>query len=151
MYIQRKQDLSIFYWLQDDVFKDVNFITFVDDFPATDLVIPTVSVEAKELNLVPFELGNRHGLTDRVWFIDIFGANKSQRDEFGFRILERIEENIPVYDYDEAFPPAVTPTKIGVLIPRKIKMQWVRVIPELVSELYWRSVISFEAEYQSVT
>ena len=150
MHLYRKHDLSIYYFLKNDVFSDVSFIHFEDGFPVTELVIPTISIESKELRLTPFELGNRHGLDSRVWFIDIFATNKSQRDDFGYRILSRIEENIPVYDYDEGFPPDVSPTKIGVLIPSRLKMEWVRVIPELVTSLYWRSTISFEASYSRI-
>lgn len=150
MYIERKQDLSIFYWLKDDIFADAPFITIEDGFPIKGLSVPTVSVEGSDINIGPFELGNPHGIKYRIWDIDIFGENKSQRDEFGYRILNEVESKIPVYNYDEGFPPAVTPTKTGVLIPERIKMEIIRVDPYLVSDLYWRATISFVAIYEQI-
>ena len=146
MYLERKQDLSIYYWLVD-LFSDVSFVTIEDGYPETELTIPTIAVEWSMIDLSPLELGNRSGLQRRVWFIEIFAENKSQRDDFGYRIMNAIEDNIPVYDYDEGFPPSVSPTQLGCLIPQRIKMEIIRVIPELVDKLYWRAVISFTAEY----
>lgn len=150
MYLQRKQDLSAYYYLVD-LFSDVaSFVTIVDGFPTTDLVVPSISVEAGTLISVPYELGNRKGTKPRSWFFDVFGKNKSQRDEYAYRILNDIEDNgISVYDYDEGFPPDVNPTQIGVLIPRNIQLKIVRVIPEAVTKLYWRSTVSFMADYEN--
>lgn len=150
MYLERKQDLSIYYWLKDDIFADAPFINIQDGFPATNLKIPTVSVEGNDIDIGPFELGNPYGIKFRVWDIDIFGANKSQRDEYGYRVLNEVENKIPVYDYDEGFPPAVTPTKIGILIPEQIKMEIIRVDPNLVSNMYWRATVSFVAIYEQI-
>lgn len=147
MFSERKQDLSIYYWLKDDVFADTPFINIKDDFPTEALVLPTISVVSKSLRIFPYEIGNYKGLEPRVWYIDIFAQSKSQRDDFGYRILNRIEEDIPVYDYDEGFPPDVAPTQIGCLIPTEIRMEVIRVIPELVTTLYYRATISFEATY----
>jgi hypothetical protein len=148
MELQRKEDLSVYYWLED-LFKDIE-INLEDGFPVNELVIPTISVEAKLLERIPFEMGSRTGIEPRLWFIDVFAENKSRRDEFGYRILNNIEDNIPVYDYDEGFPPSVSPSQLGVLIPRNIKMEIIRVIPELVTKLYWRATISFVAVYSNI-
>jgi len=43
-----------------------------------------------------------------------FAQTKAQRDEIGYRILDSLEQCIPVYDYDEGFPPDTTPTNLGV-------------------------------------
>lgn len=149
MELQSKQDRSVYYYLVD-LFIDTPFITIVDGFPTTDLVVPSISVEADTLYSVPHELGNRFGVKPRIWFIDIFGKNKSQRDEFSYKIFNDLENKIPVYDYDEGFPPDVNPTKIGVLDPRNLQMKIVRVMPELVTKLYWRATISFLADYYTI-
>ena len=148
MYLERKQDLSIYYWLKDVVFADAPFITIVDGFPVEGLSVPTVAVEGSDINIGPFELGNPHGIKYRIWDIDVFGENKSQRDEFAYRILNEVESKIPVYNYDKGFPPAVTPTKTGVLIPERIKMEVIRIDPNLVSDMYWRATVSFVAIYE---
>jgi len=150
MYLERKQDLSIYYWLKDDIFSDAPFIHITDGFPTRNLQLPSISVEGSDINIGPFELGNIYGIKYRIWDIDIFGENKSQRDEYGYRILNEVENKIPVYDYDEGFPPAVTPTKIGILIPDRIKMEIIRVDPNLVSDLYWRATVSFVAIYEQI-
>ncbi len=150
MYLERKQDLSIYYWLKDDIFADAPFINIEDGFPTESLEVPSISVEGSDINIGPFELGNPHGIKYRIWDIDIFGENKSQRDEFGYRILNEIENKIPVYNYDEGFPPDVTPTKTGVLIPERIKLEIIRIDPNLVSDLYWRATVSFVAIYEQI-
>jgi len=148
MYLERKQDLSIYYWLKDDIFSDAPFINIKDGFPTEGLSLPTVAVEGSDISIGPFELGNPYGIKYRIWDIDVFGENKSQRDEYAYRILNEVENKIPVYDYDEGFPPDVTPTKLGILIPERIKMEIIRVDPNLVSTLYWRATISFVAIYE---
>lgn len=145
MYRERLEDLSIFYWLTA-LFADTPYVKIVDGFPTTGLVIPSVAVDAKTLRRVPFEMGNRTGLEPRVWFIDVFAETKAQRDDFGYRILNNIETNIPVYDYNSGFPPTVVP-QLGSLEVREIKMEIIKVFPELVDKLYWRASISFEAVY----
>jgi hypothetical protein len=141
---ERKKDLSIFYWLVD-LFSDASYINVVDGFPQGELVLPTVAVEYKRISLDEFELGNLTQLFERVWFIEVFAINKSQRDDIGYRIIRALQNPIPVYDYDEGFPPAVSPTKIGALLPRRIKLDPVIILPEITTKLYYRAVVSFEA------
>lgn len=149
MFRERIQDLSIYYWLKN-LFASDTIVTIVDDFPVAGLVLPTVAVEAKTIRKYPFEMGNPRGIEPRIWFIDVFGKTKSQRDDLGYKILNEIEDGIPVYDYDQGFPPDVSPAEIGCLIPSEIKMEIIRVIPELVTEMYWRATISFVATYSSL-
>ncbi len=148
MEFQRKCDLSVYYYIQN-LFIDTSYITIVDDFPVQNLVVPTISVVARIINLEPLELGNRKGYSIRLWDIDVFAANKAQRDEIGYKILDNIENKIPVYDYDEGFPPDIIPTQLGCLFPSQIKMQVIDVNPYLVSKLYWRSRVSFLATYST--
>ena len=143
--LHRLQDLSIYYWLQDLM---PAFVTVVDGFPDSDLVIPTVSIEAMDTWGDPFELG---GLDQkrRFWRIDVFAKNKSQRDDFADYIFDQLEGNIPVYDYNEGFPPP-TPTQIGALKCLNRSNKTVYVFKELVRDLYWRRSITFQTEYETI-
>ena len=77
--------------------------------------------------------------------------NKSQRDELAYRLLNGLEACIPVYDYDEGFPPDVSPTELGCLEVEDLKLQIILVFPELVDTLYWRATVSFVATYNQLT
>lgn len=148
MLLERKQDLSIYYFLTD-LFSATPFIKIVDGFPVDNLVVPSVAVEAKTIDTRKFELGGKTRLKLRAWYIDVFATNKSQRDEIAYSILDALEECIPVYDYDEGFPPSVNPTQIGCLEVGSLRMEIIRVMPQFVDKLYWRSVVSFTARYQN--
>lgn len=145
MDIERKKDLSIFYWLQD-LFSDVSYVNIEDGYPTEGLEIPTVSVEGGVIKPRPHEMGNRNRVFKRLWLIDVFATNKSQRDEFAYRVLRALQDVIPVYDYDEGFPPP-TPTKLGVLDAQSISGVPVQIFPEMTEKLYFRFSISFTAEY----
>jgi hypothetical protein len=58
-----------------------------------------------------------------------------------------LESDVPVYNYDEGFPPSSTPSRIGCLKTDDIKMQIIKVLPELTEKMYYRSVIIFTGEY----
>lgn len=149
MYLERKQDLSIVYFLKD-LFSDVETISIVDAFPLENLTVPCISVETDTIDTAEYQLGDFDRLEFRVWFIDVFAKNKSQRDEFGYRILNELKPGIAVYNYDEGFPPDYEPTKIGKLIPDIIKLKNIRVVPELVEKLYYRCTLTFTAEYEQI-
>lgn len=144
MYLERKEDLSILYWLKER-FIDTNFVNIVDGFPHENLIVPSIAVEAKTINVSPLELGNRRGILFRVWYIDVFAKNKTQRDEFAYKILHDLEETIPIYNYDEGFPPDVIPSIIGGLVPENISMEIIKVMPQLVEVMHYRARISFVA------
>jgi len=148
LYTERKQDLSVYYWAVD-LFSDATFITVTDGFPISDLVLPTIAVETDTIDSVPFQLGTRVRNKIRRWYIDVFADNKSQRDEYSYRIINTLEDPIPVYDYDEGFPPP-TPTQIGYLSIDDINMRIIKVLPELSEKLYYRSVVSFSTEYSEI-
>lgn len=149
MYLERKQDLSVVYFIKDS-FEDYSFITIVDGFPEGELTIPTISVDNDEIDTYPFELGNRNRAQFRTWYIDVFAKNKSQRDEYSYKILNELEEGISVYNYDEGFPPDQQPTRIGALIPDDIKLRIIRINPELVDKLYYRATVIFTAVYNQI-
>lgn len=148
MHIERKKDLSVYYWLES-LFSDASYVNIRDGFPSEDLELPTVAVEGGTIDLEPHELGNRNRVFKRIWFIEIFANNKSQRDDFSYRVLTALENVISVYDYDEGFPPPI-PTKLGVLDPLVIKMTPIKILPEMTEKLYYRASISFTAEYSII-
>jgi len=141
MYIERKEDLSIYYWLKS-LFSDYSFVTIVDGFPTTELVIPSIAVEPDTLEIREFELGSREGVRLRTWYMDVYAKNKSQRDEFGYKILDALKDGIPVYDYDISIP---SDTEIGHLNILKRRMKIITIVPELVSTMYYRSSVSILA------
>jgi len=144
MYIEKKEDQSIHYWLVD-LFQDVPFITLVDEFPETLLTIPTISNDVGRIDMEDLELGDRTGIRVRNWYIDIFAKTKTQREDFGYRILDALKNGINIYDYDEGFPPDVTPSKIGHLNVLARSYEPMRVSPDFTDKLYYRATISFVA------
>lgn len=147
MYRERKEDLSVYYWLKD-LFSATSYITVVDGFPEDTLVPPVVSVDYMRLPAEHFELGNKERLGNRIWIIDVFAKNKSQRDEMAYAVLHALEESIPVYNYDEGFPPDVTPSGLGCLmIGDLVELEVIEIVPDLVDKLYYRERVTFTAEF----
>jgi len=144
MQLQRKLDLSIYYWLQDTVPSMVNV---EDGFPSGELDLPTVSITFLDVKGTPLELGacdqNNH-----FWRIDVFALNKAQRDELAYMIYTALESNIPAYNYDEGFPPVISPSRIGTLVVSKRDLRPIHVFEQLVEKLYWRSGITFYTYYE---
>lgn len=149
MYNERLEDLSVYYFLKTQ-FSDAPFITIVDGFPEGDLVIPTIAVEAGKIDVVGYELGNRDGVRLRRWFIDIYAKNKSQRDEIGYKLLDVLKNGIPVYNYNEGFPPSVTPSRAGTLSVESKSYNPIRISADVVDKLYYRATISFVAQNSTV-
>lgn len=146
---ERKEDLSVVYWLKD-LFFDNTFINVKDGYPDEDIVLPSVVVDAESLVPVQFQLGDRTRINDRTWYIDIYAKTKTQRDEIGYRILHALEDGIPVYDYDQGFPPDVSPASLGSLEIGDIRMTIIKILPELVSTMYYRATISFAAKNNQI-
>ncbi len=136
--------MSVYFWLKDKF--PESFINVVDGFPEGDLVLPTVAVELGRTDVQEFELGNRDGLRVRRWYIDIYAINKSQRDEFGYRLLNELKNGIPVYNYDEGFPPSVSPSRIGTLIVLSKMLDPVRINSLTTQKLYYRATVAFVAQ-----
>jgi len=148
MYLEKKQDLAMYYWISN-LFSDITSLTVQDEFPMEALSLPTISIEREDITTFQIELGNNIGAKTGFWSINIFAKNKSQRDGMGYRLLNNIEEGVEVNDYDEGFPPEVSPTKIGVLLPYNIKLHLVKVFPDVNDMLYWRAQLTFTTEYES--
>jgi hypothetical protein len=148
MYRERVEDLSVYY-LVKDLFASVAGVLVVDDYPNQDLVLPTVAVTAGKVRLEDFELGNREGRRYWKWKIEVYAKNKSQRDEFGYRILNAFINGITVYDYNSGFPPSVVPV-LGHLDVVSREMDFIRVMPELVDKMYYRAAITIAATNDTV-
>ena len=141
MTIYRLEDLSVNYFIRN-LFESFPMITIVDEYPETILEVPTISIVNGKLIEERFELGNRDsGLRTRRWFIDIFAKNKSQRDDFGYRILDNTDNGIRVYDYNEGFPPSASPSLINHLSVVRKSYEPVEVIRQLNEKLYYRGQI----------
>lgn len=144
--IYRLEDLSIYFFIKD-MFQDTPFIEIVDSFPADEtgapkiLTIPTISIDAGILKEELFELGNRDKIRIRTWYIDIFAKNKSQRDDFGYRILDQSKNGIHVYDYNEGFPPDVAPNRIEHMEVLSISYEPIPVMLAENEKLYFRGQV----------
>lgn len=141
MLYPRKEDLSIVYWLKN-LFTATPMVTIVDGYPDADLVIPSISLEPDVLETLDYQLGDRTGANFRTWYIDIFANNKTQRNEFAYKIQDELKNGITVYDIVNGVP---TLDVIGHLniIKRRIKI--VRIDPELVLKMYYRASVSILA------
>ena len=100
--------------------------------------------------MLPKELGNRVGIDIRIWFIDIFAKTKSQRDDFSYRLKNELQNRIPVFDYDEGFPPDVSPTQLGTILTEDVRIEPVQIMPQLVKKMYFRAKASFVGTYTPI-
>lgn len=154
MNILRKQDKSVYYHVAD-IFSSMPSIEIEDGYPDNkELVLPSIAVEGEDIFLRKLEMGNRRGRKLRLWSLDVYASNKEQRDEMVGILIDSLDsvDVINVYDYDEGFPPSVSPTQIGVLKIDKdsITATPIRIFPDLVEKLYWRSRIRFITEYAQI-
>jgi len=144
-YPETKEDVSVLTFIKE-LFEDTDFVTVVDEYPDSTLTIPTVSVEQGETILTEYEMGNRSGRRIRQYIINVFAANKSQRDDYSYRIVNALENGIVVYNYNEGFPSeGVTPTVLEHLDVVSRRIIPIEVLPELVEKLYFRSAVKFVA------
>jgi hypothetical protein len=147
MLLERLQDKSVIYWMKALY---PSGVTVSEGWNQEELVVPTLALENKTLYLRPFELGNRKGLEDRYFYIDIFAVNKPQRDEFSYTLFNELQNYIPVYNYNQGFPPIVSPSQIGILTVSEVRVDYVKVIAELVTQLYYRATVHFVATYNPI-
>lgn len=137
MSIYRLEDLSVNYWVRG-IFQPFGQVNIVDEYPETLLTLPTVSVVEGKLMEEEFELGNRDGIRIRRWFIDVFAVTKSQRKDFGYKILAEAKNGINVYDYNEGFPPSASPSLINHLTVVSRTFDPIPVVKSLNETLYYR-------------
>lgn len=149
MLIYRLEDLSVYYFIKE-TFSGVSFLNIVDSFPEALLEVPTISIDAGLLREEPFELGNRDKIRERTWYIDIFAKNKSQRDDFGYTILANSKDGISIYDYNEGFPPSVTPSKIGHMDVIADSYEPIPVMLDENEKLYYRGQVILVTQNDTV-
>lgn len=142
MDIERKKDRSIYYWLKDDVFSDATWITIVDAYDTDEATVPSIAIRPDIIDAEPVQMGDRRQYNIRVWYLDIYAVNKDQRADIAYRLMEEVDNGIPILDFDEGFPPDVTPSQIGTIIADQKRYTPVDVNPELVVKMYWRGSIT---------
>lgn len=143
---QSNEDFSLYYYIKNLI----PSITVVDEFPVRNLVVPSISVEGDELEPVPWEMGNTHRVYRRYYSVNIFAVNKTQRQSILYQIMNALEQSIPVYDYNEGFPPDASPSQIGCLEVLGVSGNKIQIDPELVSKFYYRAKITFETYFNSL-
>jgi hypothetical protein len=147
--IYRNEDLSMFFFIKN-MFQDVSFIDIEDSFPEKILNVPTISIDAGKLKEELFEIGNRDKVRIRTWYIDIFAKNRSQRDDFGYRILDQSKNGISVYDYNEGFPPDVTPSRVEHMQVLSISYEPIPVMLDEQEKLYFRGQVILVTQNDTV-
>jgi len=148
MLLERKEDLAVTF-LVTNLFTDVTGLKIVDGYPVDSLVVPSIAIEAGKIRLENFEIGNRGSRRYRKWIIEVYAKNKSQRDEYGYRILNGFDNGIAVYNYDLGFPPTVVPQLEHLDVVQK-EMDIIRIMPELVDKMYYRATITISAVNDTV-
>ena len=148
MYLERKQELSVYYWLEDLFTGDG--VSTVDSYYDGDLEIPRVAIVGGDIDSSPLELGGQERY-DRIWYLEIFGSTKQQRDEIGYKIFGQIREDghIPVYDYDEGFPPTVSPSSLGYMDIVRHQYRPAIFDSELQTVLDWRATVAIHSRYKA--
>lgn len=150
MVIERLQDLSVYYKVKE-IFAPYPFVTVVDEFPTGEFKkgdLPLVSVEGLSFTSRSFELGNPLLQNHRMWKINVFSDNNTQRSDLLYFLNANIQVAIPVYDYNEGFPPTVVDqTQLGALGVPSTTTEVIRVHSQLVTTLYWRGELEIVTEY----
>ncbi len=100
MVIERLQDLSVYYKVKE-IFAPYPFVNVVDEFPTGEFKkgdLPLVSVEGLSFTSRSFELGNPLLQNHRMWKINVFSDNNTQRlsvEELR-SILEQISDDYSI-------------------------------------------------------
>lgn len=149
MELEKKKDISIVYWLRD-IFSDVSSLKVVDEYREQELSVPSIALETGPMSSKPFQLGDRTKQTFKTWYIDLYANSSEQRNEMAYRIMRLLDEGISVYDYDEGFPPSISPTKIGLIGVLEQKYDPISVVPDLLEVMYWRGSVTIFTDYSEV-
>jgi hypothetical protein len=156
MELNRKVDISIYYYVKDYLESVTELITVVDGYPVGwdgqpegQLSLPTVAVERRPIKIPAYQLGGPSPTAYYAYTLDVFTKTKAQRDDLAYMLQSYLDStNIAVNDYDEGFPPDVTPTRIGTLvIMDEVESRPVYVFPDITPLLYWRAVVDFNGYY----
>ena len=150
MDIIEKQQFSIYYWLKSIVPSvPLNPTAVTNEFPDENLALPTVSIININVGGKPFELGGCE-LDRAFWRIDVFAQDIGTRNHLAYLVYNALKSpTVPVYDYDEGFPPTDSPSELGHLIVTSRLLNHVHVFEQLVEKLYWRTSITFYTYYET--
>jgi hypothetical protein len=145
MFTEDLEDMSAYYWLKN-LFTDTPLIKIVSEFPQGDLQVPSISIEPMRINTVPWEMGNPKTVKFRRFVIEIFASNITQRKQCVYKILNELDKaKIPVFNYEQGFPPDVTPLQIGSMDVAETVADFKRVFPAITEKLYYRATVTFVA------
>lgn len=141
-YREDNEDMSIVSYLKS-AFSAYPFVSVIMGFQVNNLTVPSVSIHPLKIDCPPIEIGN--GQTDRirVYQINIYANSDIQRSQFSYTVLNLLDGKIPVYNYNEGFPPDNSPSIIDYLNITEKQLEFYPVYPELVDDLYYRTVIDF--------
>ena len=137
----RMVKLSVYYFLKDKLddgdwgstgYANNELVTLKDAYPtdeeldrivlpenytgdSNEIVLPVVAIDSGYQNEYPYELGSGPG-TARQFIISIFGRERGETDDLSQQIYEWFRDNnISLNNYNEGFPPTVTPTQVGTI------------------------------------
>lgn len=141
MFNERLEDLSVYYWIKNQ-FLTIPGLNIVDAFPDSEIKFPTISVEWDDIIAEALELGGIDEIKQRKYYIDIFALTKTQRDELGYKLFNDLKNKIPIYNYNNGFPPIVTEQLYCFDVISK-RLKNIKIIPELVQTMYYRANLTF--------
>lgn len=142
----RKELLSMYYWIKDNIGLS-NLVNVIREYKkGEDLVPPTVSIGYEDVTNLPFELGNEDGIDERFWAVEIYAESPAQRDDLAEIVYKNLKK-VPVYNYDEGF---VSPSRIGTLIVRNKRNTPIIVFEDLVEKIFWRRSITFTTNFEGI-
>lgn len=134
------------FYLQEEIVPE--HISVVGGYDIDDeLVLPSVAIESGRIVELPLELGNKDGIKEQIWYIDVFAKSKQQRDDLADLVYENLPVYIPVNDYEQGFPDPQPPRMGKLTIVRKERNTMV-VPGDLLEKLYWQGRISLVTRYE---
>lgn len=102
-------------YLKDDEIKRVVTRKTVQGLQSVELVLPIVTLEYTLQTPIPFQLGSGPA-TAREYLVTVYGNDDREVDEIGQQVYEWLRDNdIPLNNYNDGFPPDVTPTQVGII------------------------------------
>jgi len=150
MLVERLQDISVVNYIKEIVPDSVKVVDGFPEKPITEKDIPIIAVENRTAEFNRLELGTNVSIVTRGWIIYVYAKNKTQRDHLAYLVGGNLFKNkVPVYDYNQGFPPDVDPDQIGCLEPKRVSIKIPQIDPSQVSMLYRIADIYYSATYKS--
>jgi len=142
MFIEEKAHFSLFYKLKSEF---GNTVTVSDSYQDTPIAVPILTIDLSFIDFSKFEIGSYNYIRRVNWIVDVFAKTKNQRDSIVFKLMNILEQKVPIYDYDLGFPPTPVPM-IGSLVPNKLRIEFVKIESEEPEELFYRGIGVYLAE-----